>query len=83
MKPSFRSSIRDLTKFHASGIVVVTETRISGSRAREILRTLPYDGVHTTDPIRYAGGIWLLWCKDMVDLEVLAATKQEIHAMLR
>uniref|UniRef100_A0A7N2LJ76 CCHC-type domain-containing protein n=1 Tax=Quercus lobata TaxID=97700 RepID=A0A7N2LJ76_QUELO len=75
MKPSFRSSICDLTKFHAPGIVVVTETCISGSRAREILRTLPYDGIHTTDSIGYAGGTWLLWCKDMVDLEVLAATK--------
>ena len=75
MEPSFRSSICDLTKFHAPGIVVVTETRISGSRAGEILRTLPYDGIHTTDPIGYAGGTWLLWHKDMVDLEVLAATK--------
>ena len=31
MKPSFWSSIHDLSKFHSPGIVVVTETRISGS----------------------------------------------------
>lgn len=75
MKPFFRSSIFYLTKFHAPGIVVVTKTHIRGSRAGEILRTLPYDGIHTTDPIGYAGGIWLLWHKDMVNLEVLAATE--------
>ena len=83
MKPSFWSSIRDLTKFHSRGIVVVTETRISGSRAGDILRSLPYDGIHTTDPIGYAGGIWLLWRKNMADLEVLATTEQEIHAIVK
>ena len=83
MKPSFRSSIRDLTKFHSPGIVVVTETRISGSRAGYILRSLPYDGIHTTDPIGYARGIWLLWRKDMANLEVLATTEQEIHAIVK
>ncbi|KAK7840428.1 hypothetical protein CFP56_016726 [Quercus suber] len=83
MKPSFRSSICDLTNYHSLGIVVITETRISGSRAGDILRALPYDGIHTTDSIGYAGGIWLLWRRDMVDLEVLAATEQEIQAIVK
>jgi len=83
MKPSFRSTIHDLTNFHSPGIVVVTETRISGSRAGEILRTLPYDGIHTTNPIGYAGGIWLLCHRDMVGMDVLTATKQEIHAIFK
>ena len=60
MKPSFRSSIYDLTSFHSPGIIVVTETRISNSKANDILRSLPYDGIHTIDPNGYAGGIWLL-----------------------
>ena len=83
MKPSFRSTIRDLKIFHSPSIVVVTETRISGSRAGEILHTLPYDGIHTTDPIGYARGIWLLWRRDMVDMDVLTAMKQEIHAIVK
>lgn len=83
MKPSFRSAICDLTNFHSPGIIVVTETRISGSRAGNILCSLPYDGIHTIDPIGYARGIWLFWRKDMVDMEVLAATEQEIHAIVK
>ena len=83
MKPSFRSSIRNLTNFHSPRIIVITETRISGSRASDILRALPYDGIHTTDPIGFAGGIWLLWRRDMVDLDVLTATEQEIHAIVK
>nr|POE89570.1 hypothetical protein CFP56_02290 [Quercus suber] len=83
MKPSFRSSIHDLTSYHSPGIVVITKTRISGSRAGDILRTLPYNGIHTIDSIGYAGGIWLLWRKDMVELEVLTATEHEIHAIVK
>lgn len=83
MKPSFRSAICDLTNFHSPGIIVVTETRISGSRVGNILCSLPYDGIHTIDPIGYARGIWLFWRKDMVDMEVLAATEQEIHAIVK
>ena len=83
MKPSFCSTIRDLTNFHSPSIVVVTETRISSSRAGDIIRTLPYDGIHTTDPIGYVRRIWLLRRTDMVDLNVLAATKQEVHAIVK
>ena len=83
MKPSFCSTIRDQTNFHSLGIVVVTETCISGSRASDVIRTLPYDGIHKTDPIGYTGGIWLLRRTDMVDLDVLAAIKQEIHAIVK
>ena len=83
IKPSFRSTIRDLTNFHSPGNVVVTETRISGSRDGEILCALPYDGIHTIDPIGYTRGIWLLWLKDMVDMDVLTAMEQEIHAIVK
>ena len=75
MKPSFCSTIRDLTNFHSPGIVVITETRICGSRAGEIIRFLPFDGIHTTDPIGYTRGIWLLWQKKMVGMDVLTTTK--------
>lgn len=44
---------------------------------------MPYDGIYTTDPIGYSGGIWLLWRKDMADLEVLATTEKEIDAIVK
>nr|POE95000.1 putative ribonuclease h protein [Quercus suber] len=40
--------------FHSPGIIVVTETCISDSKASDILHSLPYDGIHTTDPNGYA-----------------------------
>ena len=83
MQPSFRSSIHDLTSFHSPGIIIFIENRINGSKACDILCSLPYNGIHTTDPNGYVGGIWLLWRKDMVDMEVLTDTEQEIHSIVK
>ena len=34
------------------------------------------------DTIGFAGGIWLLWRSDLVQVDVLASTEQEIHALI-
>ena len=36
-----------------------------------------------TDTIGYAGGIWLLWSSNVVHVDILATTEQEIHAIIR
>ena len=55
---------------------------MSGARADEIIESLPFDGVAVADMIGFAGGIWLLWHSDLVQVDVLASTKQEIHALI-
>ena len=64
-------------------LMVITETSLSGARAVEMIESLPFDGSVVTDTIGFAGGIWLLWRTDMVHVEVLASTEQEIHAIIR
>ena len=49
-------------------MVIVTETRIGGMRAKDITDKLPFDGAIHTDTIGYAGGLWLLWNSDMEEL---------------
>ncbi|XP_050273143.1 uncharacterized protein LOC126716155 [Quercus robur] len=56
---------------------------MSGARADEIIETLPFDGYAVADTIGFAGGIWMLWRSDLVQVDVLAATEQEIHALIR
>ena len=34
------------------------------------------------DMIGFAGGIWLLWRSDLVQVDILASTEQEIHALI-
>ena len=83
MKPLFRKTVMDLVDCHSPILMVITETRMSGARADEIIEALPFDGYAVADTIGFAGGIWLLWRSDLVQVDVLAATEQEIHALIR
>ena len=73
----------DLVEWHMPIIMVFMETRMSGARADEIIETLPFDGTVVADTIGFAGGIWLLWHSDLVQVDVLATTEQKIHALIR
>ena len=83
MKPQFRKMVMDLVNWHMPLIMVITETTMSGARADEIIESLPFDGVAVADMIGFAGGIWLLWRSDLVQVDVLASTEQEIHALIQ
>ena len=54
------------------------ETKLGGDRAKAITNKLPLDGAIHTDTIGYSSGLWLLWNSDLVEVELLAKTKQEI-----
>ena len=79
----FTRSIFEMTVNHFRSIMIVTETHVGGDRATKIIDGLPYDGFFFTDTISYAGGLWLLWKKEEVEVIVLAATEQEIHATIK
>ena len=54
------------------------ETKLGGDRAKAITNKLPLDGAIHTDTIGYSSGLWLLWNSDLVEVELLVKTKQEI-----
>ena len=83
MKPNFKKTVMDLVEWHRPSIFVITETRIDGQRADDIIRRLPFDGAYSTETIGYARSIWLLWRSDFVDMDILSTTKQEIHAIVQ
>ena len=83
LKPNFQSHVRDLVRTHNPSILVVMETRVGGDRAKEIINRLPFDGFIYTDTLGFAGGIWLLWNSDRVEVVPLATTEQEIHAEVK
>lgn len=68
---------------HNLTILVVMETSVGGERAREITSLLPFDGAIHTDTIGYAGGLWVLWNADRVDIALLSRTEQEIYAKVK
>lgn len=62
---------------HRPSIMVITETRVGGDRAGRIIEGLIFDGFITTDTIGYTGGLWLLWKKEDINVNLLASTEQE------
>ena len=63
--------------------MIITKTRVGGDRVARICEDLPFDGFFVTETIGYAGGLWLLWKKEEVDIFVLSSTEQEIHATVK
>ena len=65
----------DLVEWHSPILMVITETRLSGAKADEIIESLPFDGAMVSDTIGFAGGIWMLWRSNLVQVDVLTNTK--------
>lgn len=72
-----------MVKDSSPDILIITETRIGGDRAKEITDRLPFDGAIHTDTIGYADGLWILWNSVTVEMTHLASIEQEIHAMVK
>ena len=81
--PKFKKTVADLISCHNPMVMVITETRVSGYRAEEVIQGLPFDGFAMSETIGFAGGIWLLWKSSLVQAEVLSQSEQEIHALLQ
>ena len=72
LKPLFHDYIHELSRRHDSAILVVMETKLGGSKAKEVTNRLPFDRAIHTETIGYSGGLWLLWNEDKVEIEELA-----------
>lgn len=83
LKPNFQDHVRNLAQNFDSAIFVIMETKLGGDRARAITDRLPFDGDIHSDMVGYAGGLWLLWNADKVEVQRLANTKQEIHVEVK
>ncbi|XP_022723781.1 uncharacterized protein LOC111280610 [Durio zibethinus] len=81
--PNFVRTVRELAGTHGPNIMVITETRARGEDVRHIIDRLPFDSWKDTATIGYKGGIWLLWKSDLLDVDDICATEQEIHATIK
>uniref|UniRef100_A0A2N9F8F6 RNase H type-1 domain-containing protein n=1 Tax=Fagus sylvatica TaxID=28930 RepID=A0A2N9F8F6_FAGSY len=79
----FRRAFLDLLHNTNPQVLILTETRLGGTRAMVLARSFPFDGFLCTKTIGFAGGIWILWKTDAVNLELLCSTEQEIHVSVK
>lgn len=83
LSPNFRQTIMDMVKENALDILIVTETRIGGDRAKEITDRLSFDSAIHIDTIGFAGGLRVLWNSTAVEVSHISSTEQEIHATVK
>ncbi|OMO94467.1 reverse transcriptase [Corchorus capsularis] len=76
--PKFRQTVRDLKERYQPDLFIVTETRVSRDRAKNIRDSLGFDGMSWVNPVGFSGGIWFLW--DTADLvaSFVRKSQQEI-----
>ncbi|XP_075636746.1 uncharacterized protein LOC142608962 [Castanea sativa] len=83
LNPSFQSFVHNLTLTHYPAITIITETKVSGSRAKEITNRFRLDGAIHANNIEYTGGLWVLWDSTQVEVFELSSTEQEIHTIVK
>ena len=83
LKPSFLKHVSALVHNHNLAIMVVMETQIGGGREKQVTDRMPFDGAYHTETIGYAGGLWMLWNSDKVEVTLLSSIEQEIHAVVK
>ena len=83
LKATFQNHVRELVQNHDPAIMIIMETHIGGDRAKDITDRLPFDGAIHTNTIGFAGGLWLLWNSDRVQVTQLALSEQEIHVLVK
>ncbi|OMO79799.1 hypothetical protein CCACVL1_13396 [Corchorus capsularis] len=78
-----QSVVMELINRLQPAVLVLTETRLSRARAEEIIDKFPFDTHRVTPNLGFVGGMWLLWCSEVVEVELLSFTEQEIHALIK
>ena len=83
LNPSFQTFVHNVTQTHYPAIMIITETKVSGSRVKEITDRLHFDGAIHANNIGYSGGLWILWDSTQVEVSELSTMEQEIHAIVK
>ncbi|KAJ4828461.1 hypothetical protein Tsubulata_018168 [Turnera subulata] len=79
-KPQFLTTLAEWMRQYKPAIVVIVEPRISGHQADRVIHRLGFSRSYRVDARGFAGGIWLLWMEERVDVSVVFCHTQFIHA---
>ncbi|KAF7841143.1 hypothetical protein G2W53_003441 [Senna tora] len=79
----FRRVFRDTITLLQPDAVILTETKLSGERAIGTIAMLGFEHFFKVDAMGFAGGIWLLWNGNNISIEVMRASFQEVHSIVK
>ncbi|KAG5584575.1 hypothetical protein H5410_045009 [Solanum commersonii] len=79
--PDFRRNFRSLLDCHKPPIVALLETKMQNHQV--LLDDFPFNKMIEVPVVGDSGGIVVLWDDNLVELDEIAITEQEIHAMIK
>ncbi|XP_028121413.1 uncharacterized protein LOC114318678 [Camellia sinensis] len=79
---TFRT-ICELVRSYDPVILVLLETRVASQKAKRIIRRTRLSDMAAVEATGFAGGIWLFWRADLVEVEVLPPNPQALSVIIR
>lgn len=76
---TFPGRVREIQKWNQIDVLILCETRVSGTRADTICRKLGFSNWMRIEATGFAGGIWLLWNNDTIYFHYLSSSTQALH----
>ncbi|KAL8167282.1 LOW QUALITY PROTEIN: hypothetical protein V2J09_008781 [Rumex salicifolius] len=78
----FVNTLKELIRIHDPTILVLVETRLSGIQADKVCKNIGFDGMTRVEAVQFQGGIWVLWRKSVVDLNLIDTHHQAVTMKL-
>ncbi|KAL7190305.1 hypothetical protein ACSBR2_022562 [Camellia fascicularis] len=74
--------MRELLRTQKPGILILMETKVAYSSMGNFFTNMGFSASTIVDPTGRAGGIWLIWDTDQVNVRASAVSNQYIQATL-
>ncbi|KAI7999425.1 hypothetical protein LOK49_LG09G00088 [Camellia lanceoleosa] len=79
---AFKRNMKELVCNHHPGIIILMEPKIPFSSTRNFFNNLGYTAASILDPAGRAGGIWMLWDTEQVNVRASVISNQVIQATI-
>ncbi|KAK4731090.1 hypothetical protein R3W88_024078 [Solanum pinnatisectum] len=79
--PDFRRNFRSILDCHKPPLVALLETKMQNHQV--LLDDFPFNKMIEVPVVGNSSGIVVLWDDNLVELDEIAITEQEIHAMIK
>lgn len=79
---TFSRILKDIVNKHGIKVMGFVETRISGTKADNVIRRLWFNDWIRAEAMGFVGGIWVLWNSWETDLEYLFSSTQLAHCQI-
>ena len=81
-KSHFQQEVGFINRTIKPDILILLETMVNECNAAHIVKSLGYQFYETISPHNHAGGIWLLWNTDDVEVNVIAKEARALHCLV-